>query len=345
MKSYLAGDSRSRRTFLKFSVLLGINTAASLIPAGEAGAFLFGKKEHKVSKTKLVMGTYVSVTAIHRVKDQAEEAIALAFEEIYRLNSLLSRHIDVSPISQLNTHGFLNNAPVELVDVVRLSLAYHQLSRGAFDISVLPLLLLYESRFSQNKIPTNTEIDERLELVGADDIKVDGRTIRLSKKGMGITTDGIAKGYIVDRASDILRQNGIENHLINAGGDIKTHGHAMKKKPWTIAIQDPSKGGEYPEILKMGSGAVATSGNYEIYFDEAKLFHHIVDPISGRSPLLSKSVTVTAPTVTAADALATSVFVLQPNEGTNLADSHDSFQSLIVDKKDEVIRSKDWKSN
>lgn len=342
MKLPSAWGIRDRRSFLKFSVLAGITAASSFIPAEDAGAFLFGRKEHKVSKTKLVMGTYVTLTAVHSSKGQAEEGIGAAFDEINRLNGILSRHISTTPIAQLNRVGSLKGAPPELVDVLRQSLDFHKHTGGAFDITVLPLLQLYESCFSQNAIPTGREIDERLDLIGSENVEINGSSVRMTKSGAGITTDGIAKGYIVDRASEVLIGKGVVNHLINAGGDIKTHGSASRGKPWTIAVQDPAKGREYPEIIQLRDGAVATSGNYEIFFDEARLYHHIVDPKTGRSPLQSKSVTVTAPTVAEADALATSIFVLEPENGKKFADLHEQYHSLIITKKDEVVRSKGW---
>lgn len=334
-----------RRGFLRNSAFLGIAVAAQvMLPAADGHAFLFGsKKEQKITKSKLVMGTYVSITTIHPSKDQAEEAISLAFLEIERLNSLLSRHIDTTPLSQLNSQGRLEDAPPELVEVVSHSLDFYKSSSGAFDITVLPILELYEQRFGGGVAPTEREIAGRLALVGSQHIRVAGGKITLDRAGMGLTTDGIAKGYVVDRASQILIDNGIENHLINAGGDIRTHGNGARGKSWTIAVQDPAKDRRYPEIISMNTGAVATSGNYEIYFDQAKLFHHIIDPKSGRSPQLSKSVTTIAPTVMEADALSTAVFVLGPSAGVHYINAQPLYAALIVDKDDRVQRSNRWR--
>lgn len=331
---------------MRMSALLGLGTATStlstLLPAQNASAFLFGKKEHKISKTRLVMGTYVAITTIHPSKDQAEEAIALAFNEIDRLTNLLSRHLSTTPLADLNRVGKLTNADPELLQLIKQSLFYYSDTAGAFDISVLPLLNLYSSSFSTGTPPTKKQVSETLTLVGADNITVKDRTITLLRQGMELTLDGIAKGYIVDRASEILFANGIENHLINGGGDIRTRGNGAKGKPWTIAVQDPAKGGEYPEIIKLNNGAVATSGNYEIFYDSEKLYHHIVNGKTGRSPLLSKSVTVSAPTVMAADALSTSVFVLEPIAGVRHVNSRPGIECLVVDKNDIVHRSQGW---
>lgn len=335
-------DSR-RRNFLKLSAMLGLSAAVStvVLPDG-ADAFIFGKRQHKVSKTKLVMGTYVTITTIHLSKDQAEEAIGLAFEEIVRLNSILSRHIPSTPIAVINANGSIKDAPPELVEVVQHSMNYYRDSSGAFDITVLPVLRLYEKGAASGRMPEDSEIEEIIKVVSSANIEINKNSIKFLREGVSITTDGIAKGYIVDRASKILLTHGIENHLINAGGDIVTHGNGAKGKPWTIAVQDPAKGREYPEIIRMTSGAVATSGNYEIFYDKEKLFHHIVNPTTGKSPLLSNSVTVMAPTVMAADALATAVFVLEPARGIEYINSRRDEQCLILDKVNNAHRSKGW---
>ena len=161
---------------------------------------------------------------------------------------------------------------------------------------------------------------------------------------MGITLDGIAKGYIVDRASEILTRNGISNHLINAGGDIRTSGSAVKGKPWTIAVQDPAKKKEYPDVITMMSGAIATSGNYEIFYDNEKMFHHIIDSRTGHSPELSASVTVQASSVMDADALSTSVFVMQPAQGVNFIDSQQGCECFVVESSGATHKSLGWKT-
>ncbi len=335
--------NQSRRSFIRMSALLGLGTATStLIPGQDAAAFIFGKKERRISKTRLVMGTYVTITTIHPSKDQAEEAIVKAFAEIDRLNGLLSRHLSTTPLAELNRSGKLNDADPELLRLIKQSLFYYSDTSGAFDVSVLPLLNLYSSSFASGTPPSEKQVSETLSLVGGNNIAIQGHNILLERQGMALTLDGIAKGYIVDRASEILLANGIDNHLINAGGDIKTHGNGAKGKPWTIAVQDPAKGGDYPEIIKLNNGAVATSGNYEIFYDSEKLYHHIVNGKTGRSPLLSKSVTVSAPTVMAADALSTSVFVLEPIGGVEHVNARPGIECLVVDKNDVVHRSQGW---
>ncbi|MFC1823895.1 FAD:protein FMN transferase, partial [Thermodesulfobacteriota bacterium] len=187
--------------------------------------------------------------------------------------------------------------------------------------------------------------EQVMALIGADKIDVKDGSIRFNKPGMGITLDGIAKGFIVDRASVLLSKHKIENFLINAGGDIRTRGTRTDRKPWKVAIQDPAlKGKNYPDVVRMTDGAIATSGNYEIYFDREKMFHHIVNPRSGLSPTLSTSVSVLAKTAMEADALSTSVFVMEPEHGTAFINSLNNCEALVITSDGNHLKSRGWKS-
>jgi thiamine biosynthesis lipoprotein len=162
---------------------------------------------------------------------------------------------------------------------------------------------------------------------------------------MGITLDGIAPGYIVDRVSALLAKLGVSNHLINASGDIRTSGFAGKAKQWTVAIQDPNHQKAYPGIVTMGTGAICTSGNYEIFYDQEKTFHHIVNPQTGHSPLLATSVTTTATSVMEADALATGLMVMPPAESLSLISQHPSNQCFIIDRDNKTLNTPGWASS
>ena len=323
--------------------LLGGSTLANpFLPLPEAQAFLFNKREYKVTTTRLAMGTFVALTAIHHSKDQAEEAFGRAFEEVNRLSALLSRHDQNSPVAELNRNGELSELPAELADVVSKSLYFYSFTGGAFDISVKPLLDLYQASFDGGMQPEPAAISRVLESVGGDGVQMERNTIRFAKNGMGLTLDGIAKGYIVDKVSDLLVRNGVENHLINAGGDIRANGVAAKGRKWKIAIQDPNKEGGYPDVVSLGSGAIATSGNYEIYYDKEKIFHHIINPGTGLSPQLSASVSILAPSVTEADALSTAIFVMEPEEGVAFIDRCPEYECFVIDRNGAARNSDNW---
>ena len=162
---------------------------------------------------------------------------------------------------------------------------------------------------------------------------------------MRITLDGIAKGYIVDAASSILMSCGIENHLINAGGDIKAIGIRDDGEPWKVAIQDPLKENNHLDVIELTDAAVATSGNYENYFDREKMFHHIVNPKTGLSPFLNTSASVIAPTVMEADVLATSLLIMESVDGIRLIDSFPRCEALIISRTHQSKKSAGWRSS
>lgn len=336
----------NRRSFLKLSGILGIGIASATAIPTWAEAVRFNRKLYKISKTRLAMGTFVSMTLLHPSRDQAEDAMGEAFFEIDRLSRSMSRFDETTAVTQLNREGFLKDVPPEVGEVVKRALEYYRISNGAFDISVKPVVDLFKERFSKGKKmpPTEGELREALRLVNASNIEFEGSSLRFKHPGMGITLDGIAKGYIVDRASHVLAKHRIKNHLINAGGDIRTMGHRRDKQPWTIAVQDPQKKKHYPDIIHMTDGAIATSGNYEIYFDKEKMFHHIINPNTGLSPDESTSVSVLAETAMDADALSTSVFVMNPERGTRFINSLPKCESLVVAKGNRKIKSSGWKS-
>jgi FAD:protein FMN transferase len=261
-----------RRSFLKLSGLLGLGAAAATLVPSTSEAVRFNKQMMKVSTRRLAMGTFVSMTLLHSSKDQAEEAMERAFQEIDRLSGMLSRYDRSSAVAFLNKEGHARDLPSEVTHVVSKALQYHELTGGAFDITVKPIVDLFQQvpEGEKKARPTERELQDFLKLVDAGKVEIRDRSIHFMESGMGITLDGIAKGFIVDRASELLTSRGIENHLIDAGGDIRTRGSKQGKKPWTVAIQDPLKQGKYPDVVHMKDRAIATSGNYEVYFDQGK---------------------------------------------------------------------------
>lgn len=334
----------NRRDFLRLSGILGIGVAVSTAVPGVSEAVRFNSKLYKVSRTRLSMGTFVSITAIHHSKEQADDAIGCAFEEVERLVRELNRFDSGTAIGHLNKEGRLKEISPEIYDVISRALYFNRITNGYFDITVKPIVDLFKERFSKGLriSPDDKELKKALQLVGSSGLELSRTSVFFKKPGMGITLDGIAKGYIVDRASELLSKKGIHNHLINAGGDIRTKGFRKDRRPWKIAIQDPFKKRHYPDVIEMNNGAIATSGNYEVYYDKEKLFHHIVNPRTGLSPTYSSSVSIIANNAMDADAMATGVFVMEPEKGRRLINSIKSYDTLIITKNGSAFKSKGW---
>jgi thiamine biosynthesis lipoprotein len=333
----------TRRSFVRLWGAMGLGLATGLPHAPSAETTRHDRELYRVSETRLAMGTFVSIIALDRSRLRAEDAAGAAFEEIGRLERLLGRFGRSTPVSLLNREGRIVDPPPELEAVVVRALAHHRLSAGAFDISIQPVVDLFRRSHAAGRLPPpNTAVERALARVNAADIIVGQAQIGFARARMGITLDGIAKGYVVDRASAVLTRGGVEHHLVNAGGDIRTRGRGRHGRPWRVAIQDPDKRGDCPAVVRLTDGAIATTGNYEIFFDREKLFHHLVSPYTGRSPRASASVSVLARSAMDADALSTGVFVMEPRRGTRFIDTLPACECLVLDREGQRHLSDGW---
>lgn len=294
----------------------------------------------KVSETRELMGTIVTITVYDESSSRARKAIDAAFKEMEKVDRLMSTYKKESEVSRLNRDGYLKNPSRELMYVIERSLYYSRLSDGAFDITVQPILKLYTHTYKNlGRPPTEKELERARELVGYENILLGRDEIRLNRKGAMITLGGIAKGYAIDMAIESLERNGIKSALVNAGGDIRAIGAKPGGERWHIALQNPRKKGDYITIVYVVDKAVATSGDYERYFDPNKKVHHIINPRTGRSTRELISVTIVADKAIDADALATTVFVLGPERGLQLIESTDRVEGLLITQDRRIIRS------
>lgn len=331
----------SRRTVLKAGAALTILAATGAALPKRPRAQSAGTPCH--SRTRALMGTFVTISVAHESPDFAEQAVALAFERMEELIPVYNRFDPSSPLSVLNDQGAVRGAPEELAALLRRAREYHSLTQGAFNPAVKPVLDLLAhtaARDPQVRVDRQDLLD-RLDLVRLDALRLSPHSVVLERQGMGLTLDGLAKGRIVDAASQALRTMGARNHLVDAGGDIRTSGERADGRAWAVAVQNP-EGGEYPDVIRMRDGAVATSGAYEIWFGGNRLVHHIVDPRTGRSPHALASATVRASSVAEADALSTALFVARPRQGLALIDSLPGVESLLLTPQGGRLASRGW---
>ena len=286
-------------------------------------SLLCGCQNQKLYKeSKILMGTVIEITS------PDERAAAIAFEEIVRLDNLLSKYKEISDIWRLNKFGKAQVSQ-DTIYVVNKAKQFWKETAGAFDITVEPLLEIWGFKDQKYRIPSQEEINQVLKLVGTDKIIIDkaNSTIEFKIENMAIDLGGIAKGYAVDKAVEKLKEMGIKDALINAGGDIFCLGKKYSKE-WQIAIKDPRREGVI-EDLRLRDKAIATSGDYEAYFIvNERHFAHIINPQTGypcESGVIS--ISVVADDCLTADALATSVFILGKDKGKQLVKR---FNSRIV---------------
>ncbi len=290
------------------------------------------------------MDTFVTVI-IYSTPEISQETINASFARMEEIETIATTWDSKGEAYRLNETGYLDNPSEELRELIELSLEYYDITDGRFDITVQPLLDLWEYDPDAEKqfwdMDTSFQlsaIDTAMKLVGNDRIILDGNSIRLME-GSKITLGGIAKGYAADEALETLKSLGIKNALINAGGDIRTLGTKPGGEGWEIALVNPDDTTQSLAGFVVDGLAVTTSGNYERYFNPDKSAHHIMDPKTGFSAGGCISVTIIAENGVRADALATGVFVLGPDEGMDLVESLNNVETLIVDTDRNIHRS------
>ncbi len=351
--------SISRRQFIKGGVALAMTflmgTKLRLYGIGEESL-------HIIEGTRNILGTSVTVSIIHHDVDVAKEAMALAFNEVFKINDLMSVYRANSEVYILNENGFYDGASADTIRVIARADHYSRLSGGAFAITVLPIMTdirftrsMLKSRrrrwsktiFSRkhfaevfsNYNSTRSPIWCMLELTNYENLLIGNGNIEFKKAGMGITLGGIAKGYAVDRAIEVLRQNGIERALINAGGDIRTIGGKTEEVPWRIALRNPENREECITVIELCDKAIATSGNYERYFSEDAKMPHIVNARTGCAAQEMMSATVIAENAMDADALSTTIFLLGVEKGMELVERLSGVEALMITNDRRILRS------
>lgn len=323
-------DSDAERPFLPRRRALRLLAASAglavLAPARVLGAPAPGR----TTRTKALMGTFVSITVVHPSAALAEEAIGRAFATMDRYVAIFNRFDPASALSTLNAAGRLDGPPPELTALLASALGVNRLTAGAFDPTVGPLVDLLRRCAAAGNAPDPAQFQAALALVGPAGLRLGPNRLRLDRLGMGLTLDGMAKGAVADAASAELTRLGATNHLIDAGGDIRVSGRREDGQPWQIAVRDPF-GSERPVAqAAMTSGAMATSGASQTLSGPHGLLHHLVDPHSGRCPLGLAAVSVRAPSVALADALATAFFVSPPDRSLALVRTLPGSEALLV---------------
>ena len=288
------------------------------------------------------MGTTVEICLVGSHEEESRRAAIQAFQEIKRIEQLMSPRIasgDVFRINQSAGMEWVDVSP-ETLRVIQKAKEISILSEGAFDITVAPLTQIWRTAREKGVPASGEEVNKVLELVNFKEILIEpeGR-IFLKKKGMAVDLGGIAKGYAVDKAFEILRSLGIENIIVNAGGDLRAGGK-RSDQPWTIGIQHPRDLDKLMAKGLLSDSAMATSGNYQKFFmHQGRRYGHIFNPKDGFPAEDFQSVSILYRDCMTADALATAVFVLGPFKGYVLCQELDGVDCFLVDKDGKVMVS------
>lgn len=290
-----------------------------------------------VSATALKLNTIVSVTIYDDVPSSlAEDALAVCDQ----YDVLFSRTNPDSEIYQLN-HGMLDTdvdgystISTQTYDIIALGLSYSKVSHNTFDIAIEPLSSLWDFSSGESIIPTDADITASLSHLSPDQICLKAPDkIKFKDFDAGIDLGGISKGYIADKMADYLKTNGVENAIINLGGNVLCMGN-KENQPFTIGIQKPfAPQNEYLATIQITDKSVVSSGIYERYFEKDNHFyHHILNPATGypyENDLIG--VTIISNSSTDADALSTTCFSLGLDEGLKLIAQIENADALFID--------------
>jgi thiamine biosynthesis lipoprotein len=285
---------------------------------------------HEVQRSRLLLGTVVEITSSGLPEELSEKAIDHAFQEISRLEKLLSTYEPESDLTRLSQSEEGTRVARETAELLALGKAIAQQSDGAFDMTLGRLKSLWDFESGSKVIPNREAIHQALEHTGPESLVIMGQNVQKKHPALAVDLGGIAKGYIVDRAVDILKSYGINSGAVNAGGDMFLIGNRFDR-PWRIGIQHPREAGQVLATVEVADQAVVTSGDYERYFMvNGQRFHHIFDPRTGMPSRASQSVTVVSAKVALADGLATAIFVLGPQRGLDLITQYPGSECLII---------------
>ncbi|WP_170552155.1 FAD:protein FMN transferase [Ruegeria atlantica] len=292
---------------------------------------LFDKEPEVVRLSGETMGTTFNITAIGQ--DLDENALAVAVEET--LADVNAKMSNWDPNSEVSTFSAATSTePVqvsaEFAQVMAAANDVHEKTGGTFDVTLGPLIELwgFGPRKPEDPVPSDVEILKALNGVGQGrllTLDAEAGTLTKSEPGVGINLSAIAKGYGIDAVAKTLRDAGIEDYLVEIGGDLVTMGQNDKGEAWRIGIEKPQAGAQtYQLIVSVSDLGMASSGDYKNFFEQDGVrYSHIIDPTTGR-PITHRttSVTVLAENAMMADAWATAMLALGQEKGLELAEEH-----------------------
>lgn len=280
---------------MKHSVVLLL--LAALVAAGSE----VNKAPLRLERSLDAMGSTFTAVLYGEDVGKMQSAVEQAFDEVRRLDHMLSNYIPSSELSEVNRRAAAQPVGVstEFFNLLAACITYSRQSEGAFDISVGPLMKVWGFYKGSGRLPHRAEIRGAMASVGYSNILLDSKnhTVRFARTGVELDPGGIGKGYAVDRMAGILKESGVQSALINAAGSsIYAIGSPPNERGWRTKIRDPKDASKTAEEVYLKNQSMSTSGNYEKSFvAEGKIYSHIMDPRTGYPAKGMLSVSVIAP--------------------------------------------------
>lgn len=293
-----------------------------------------------VSKTEFVLGTVCTISIYDKASDEVFER---SFQKLKDIENKMTINAPGSEVDNINNLSGSNYAKVsdDVFFVIKNGKYYSEMSGGLFDISIGPVVKLWNIGTDKARVPSEEEIKNNLPLVDYRNIILDDaqKRIMLKNKGMIIDLGGIAKGFAADEVAAILKSYNIKHAIINLGGNVLTIGENPAGRPWRIGIQNPDASrGDYVGMVEVRGKTVVTSGIYERYFvSGGKHYHHMLSPESGY-PFENElaSVTIITDKSIIADAFSTSVYAKGLQEGMKYVEGQKGMEAIFITKEHRV---------
>ena len=292
-------------------------------------------KNEPQNKSFFAMDTYMTITASG---ENAETALHKTEERVSELENLWSVTNEKSEIYAINhSNGENVHVSPETAELIDFSLKISEMTDGALDCTMYPVLTEWGFTTGNYKIPTDEKISELLENTGYEKIDLNENNVTVPQN-MQIDLGAVGKGYTGDLIADILQENGVESALLDLGGNIQTIGAKPDGTDWKLGLRSPFDEGSFA-TLEVSDCAVITSGGYERYFvgEDGEMYWHILDPKIGKpahSGLIS--VTIVGKEGRLCDALSTSLFVMGLDKATELWKQRDDFEMVLVSEEGEI---------
>ena len=292
----------------------------------------------KYTESKMSMGTFVKIDVCYRRGHEraVEAALNQVWEKMEDISWRMYAGNEGSDIFRLNNaRGAAIKVGEDTYQILHDAQKFNALTKGAFDITVGPLMELWKGSAAQDRLPTQNEINLAKQSVGSQGFEfLPDFNVRAPHRETKVAFGGIAKGFAVDEAGKILKALGFDDFLIDAGGDLFAQGSNCQGKTWRIGIRDPRDASQLSDIILVKDAAVTTSGDYEQHYEiRGQRWSHIIDPVTGYPQKRVVSATVIAPNAQEADALSTALCVLGGEKGIALIDSlGDGYRALIIER-------------
>jgi len=275
--------------------------------------------------------TYSIVYKSEQSKDYSKQVETLLKD----FDRSLSNYDSTSIISRINNNDDGVVPDSLFLDFVSKSLKIYEMTNGAFDVTVAPVVNAWGFGFSDSSSVTEELIDSLLQKVGSDKISLENGVFLKRDSSVTLIGNAIAQGMSVDFVANFFNQKGVADYMVEIGGELRTKGVNPKGSAWRIAVDKPLAGLEQREffsILQLSGKAMATSGNYRKYYDKGGVrYSHTIDPRTGYPVSHSLlSATVVADDCAEADALATSFMVMGLDSAKAFLQKHAEYNSLLI---------------